>query len=250
MNQNTAKSMKYLLWMMGLCMLVPHAVFAVVKAMANAGKIIPIRAESITLFFACEWTPFWAVYLAHLRQQKMDNFSILPTGMFLLILLCFLPVCDRKCMTVLMLTLPLLPVMECLSFLKNWERAENALLRGMGENRKLLRVFFFWSVAVVCVIQSACTPYRVTAVNPLILLPIPAILVACGFRALAEKALTGGGAFALLVLMAGSVGLLISGPMAAYGQINLAIMLTGYGVFFLLQLVYHMDHWRRVKAVE
>ena len=43
--------------------------------------------ESYSKFFVCQWTPFCAAIIAYLRLQKRDNFSLLPSVVFGLIVL-------------------------------------------------------------------------------------------------------------------------------------------------------------------
>lgn len=250
MKWNVRKNLNYLLLMTAMCSLIPHAVLAIVQAKVHAETMIPARAENIILFFICEWTPFWAVFIAYLRQEKMDDASLLPMLGFAAVIASCVPVCEKKQIMVLVLTIPLLLTVECFAFLKRWDDSKNVLLKGIAANRSLQRAFFFWSVAIFAMIHIACAPFRVTVVNPLPFLPVAGILVAVGFRKLNNLPPTMGGIAGLVVLMTVSLILATSGPMAFYKQYFIAIILCGYGAFFLLQIIYHMDHWRNLNRIQ
>ena len=82
---------------------------------------------------------------------------------------------------------------------------------------------------------------------PLILIPVPGILLISAFRQLNDKPPRAGGILCLLAMVPVTVWLCSTGPMALYKLYFLLIMLGGYVMFFLLQLIYHADRFKKAK---
>jgi hypothetical protein len=141
-------------------------------------------------------------------------------------------------------TVGLLLAMESFALLKKLPK--KGFLGGIRANRKLLRAFFFWEIATLSIIHISCLGMQAIMV-PLILIPIPGILLISAFTQLNDKPPRAGGILCLLAMVPVTVWLCSTGPMALYKLYFLLIMLGGYVMFFLLQLIYHADWFKKTK---
>ncbi len=236
---------KYLLFLTGMCALIPHVMLHLIRLQAGSDVFAPVELEAYSLFFAREWVPFWAAYICYHRQQKFDDISFLPLLCTALILPTYLSCCDVKTVQAMALILPLLLLQESLGLLKKLETSEKQILAGLSRNRGMLRAFFFWTITVPCIAHICCAWIHATIV-PLIFLPVPALLLFGAHRQLKDQPPTRGGILGILVMLPVTWWLVTSGPMAGFADYHLAIWLCGYLVFLLFQEIYHMDRWGRV----
>ena len=121
---------------------------------------------------------------------------------------------------------------------------KKGFLSGIRANRKLLRAFFFWEIATLSIIHISCLGMQ-AIMMPLILIPVPGILLISAFTQLNDKPPRAGGILCLLAMVPVTVWLCTTGPMALYKLYFLLIMLGGYVMFFLLQLIYHADRFKK-----
>lgn len=248
--KNTARnSLKYLLWIVVLCGVIPHAALSIIQALSASEAFSPAELDSYKRFFTREWMPFWAAFLSYRGQQKTDDVSALYVLSTSAVIATFLPRCDRQTVMAMALVLPLTLFLEMFALLKKADASENVILAGLAADRGMLRTFFFWTVVIPCLAHISCA-WMQGIVVPLILLPVPAALLVGSWRQLKEQPPTLGGIVAVLLMLPITCVLAATGPMENFKLYHLMIFMAGYILFFLFQGVYHMDRWCRVRKVQ
>ena len=244
MKHHIRKNLHFIVYFTVSCILVPSLVLSLLQLEAVSKHFAPVEIMSYSRFFALEWTPFWAVYLAYRRQQKKGSFSPLPVLGYVLSAAIMMLQCDFLSFPILACNVGLLLTMESFALLKKLPK--KGFLSGIRANRKLLRAFFFWEIATLSIIHISCLGMQ-AIVMPLILIPVPGILLISAFRQLNDKPPRAGGILGILAMVPVTVWLCSIGPMALYKLYFLLIMLGGYVMFFLLQLIYHADRFKKTK---
>lgn len=250
MDWNIKKNTKFFLLLFVLCALIPHGMLSLLEMASTSDNWSPAEIESYSNFFVCQWTPFWAAHISYLRLQKKDNFSLLPAISFALILLTFLPRFQQTSVLTIALTIPLILAVELTALLKKTEFSKNKVLAGISADRRLIRVFFFWSVVFHCVAFISCEActWHITVVSPFLMFPIPGILLFDVFRHQKDQPPTVWGVIGMLAMVPLSLFLVTIGPMERFKVYHLMSLGIGYVSLFVMLIVYNMDHWRKPKA--
>lgn len=248
--KNTLRSdLKYLLWLVVLCGVIPHAALSIIQAQSGSEAFSPAELDSYRRFFTREWLPFWAAFIAYRGQQKTDRVSALYALCTGAVIATFLPRCDQQTVMAMALVLPLILFSELFTLLKKADASENSFLAGLAADRGMLRAFFFWAVVIPCLAHISCA-WMQGIVVPLILLPVPAALLMDACRQLKEEPPTLGGIMAILLMLPATYVLTTSGPMENFKLYHLMIFMAGYILFFLFQGIYYMDRWCKVRKVQ
>ncbi len=247
MEWNIKKNSKFLLSMIVLCGLIPHAMLFLLQIVSASDHWSPAEVENYSNFFVCQWLPFWLALIAYLRVQKMDDFSLIPPLCAAVIIITFLPRFDQRSVVTIALTIPLILAEELTGLLKKGESSKNKILAGISADRGVLRAFWFWSVFflfVVLISCRACTFER-TVVSPFQMLPIPGVLLFDVFRHQKLRSPTIWGMIGVLAVVPLSLFLVTIGPMAQFKLYHLMSLGIGYAMLFLLLIVYNIDQWKK-----
>lgn len=240
------KNRRYLLLLLGLCGVVPHAVLGLCQIEAIAASLSPAEIESYGNFFVCQWLPFCLALISYLRLQKRDTVSLLPAILGLGVILSFLPFFPRRSVMALTGVFPLMLMMELSALLKAGEASRNRFFAGIAANRGMLRAFLFWGIALPClaILAANASTWYIPVVSPFLTLPLPAILLADLFRQQNRSPLTLSGLLAMLLMVPASLFLVTIGPMARFQNYHLMGLGIGYGILFALLIIYNLDQWR------
>lgn len=237
----------YLWILLTLCAIIPHAVLILLGMDFISASFSPAEVEIYANFFVCQWLPFWLVFIAYLRLQKQDSFSPLPAICAGMILLSYLPRFHSPSVLALMLTVPLILLMELSAFLKTAEASANPFLRAIAADRGILRAFSFWSVLFPCMALLSCRActFPRTVVSPFLMLPIPGVLLFDVFRHQKAQPPTLWAVLTMLAMIPLSLYLVTIGPMAQFTLYHLMSLITGFVFVFLMLIVYNMDQWKK-----
>ena len=262
MERSIKKNRRYLLWMVILCALIPHAVLILLELEYATDPMGTATQETFAKFFVCQWAPFCAAIIAYLRLQNRDNFSLLPALCFGLIVPTLLYRFDQISATfmkngisennanAIVFVIPMMLTMECSALLKMLESSNHKVVSGIAADRGILRAFLFWSVGIPCLAILSCEAcaYYTRVILPWSLIPIPGILVYEVFRQQKNRLPTVWGAIGMLLMVPVSLILVTIGPMEMFKVYHFTIQLSGHLILALMLVVYNIDHWRKTKA--
>lgn len=237
---------KYLLMLCIFCLVIPHGVLCLLQMDSVAAAMSPVRRESDSNFFVCQWIPFWLTFLSYLRLQKTDTVSLLTAVWASVILLTYLPCFPQRSVMAMALTIPLILTGELSALLKKAEASRNKALAAIAADRSLLRAFCFWSLVFPCVIHISCKActFSNAVVSPFQMLPLPGILLFAVFRQQKEQPPAFWSILGMLALVPMSLFLVTFGPMAQFKGYHLMCLATGFALLFLMLIVYNFDRWK------
>lgn len=239
MDWNLKENRKCLLWLIVFCALVPHGILWLVQTGPAAAFLSPAEKESLANFFLSQWLPFWMVFLPYLRVQKKDTVSLLPTILGGLLIASYY---GRWEIRAIAMTMPLVLVMELSALLKRAEASKSRIPAALASDRGMLRAFFFWGIGYPCIALISCeaSTWYIPAVSPFLMLPVPAALLAEVFRYQKQQKLTLWGGIGMLAMVPVSLYLVTIGPMARFMAYHLMSLGAGFGIVFLLLIVYSL----------
>ena len=241
------RNIKYLLALLALCGVIPHVMLSLLQMASTSESWSPAEIESYSNFFVCQWIPFWLALIAYLRLQKMDNFSLILVVCAAVIILTYLPRFDHRSVMTIALTIPLMLAVELSGLLKEGESSKNKALAGIAASRGVLRAFYFWSLAFLCVVLISCKSctFERTIVSPFQMLPIPGVLLFDVFLNQKKQPPTIWSVVGMLVAISLSLFLATVGPMEQFKLYHLMSLGIGYVLLFLMLIVYNIDHWQK-----
>lgn len=247
LDRNIRNQGKYLLCQVVLCGLIPHGMLSLLQMASVSGKWSPAEIESYSNFFVCQWIPFWLVFLCYLRLQKKDRFSLMSVICAAVIILSFLPRFARRSVLTLVLTVFLIFAIELSALLKKGEGSGNRMIAGIAADRGILRAYWFWTLVFPCAVLISCEActFEMTVVSPFQMLPIPGILLFDVLRCQKNQPPTVWSVFGMLATVPLSLLLVTIGPMARFMVYHLMSMGVGYGILFLMLIVYNLDQWKK-----
>lgn len=232
---------KYLLSLLIFCLLIPHGLLSLVTMASASGEWAPAQIENWRITVVYEYVPILLVFFAYQRMQRMERFSLMPAVLSALILASYLPRYETRGVLVMAGILPMILLLEGFVVLKKLEGC-GKMLSGLAADYKMLRSFFLWSVctfAFVFLISEAINAYR-SILSPLYLIPLPGFLIFDAMRQQKKCPSTIWGMLALIPMMTVSLYLATLGPMEMYRLYHQMILLCGYVLFFLIQIVYYI----------
>lgn len=255
MDWSMKKNLNYLLLLLGLCCLIPHGILFLLGIPSVSNHLAPAQIEFYSDFFVFQWTPFWAAYIAYLRLQKKETFSLLPSVGFALILTTFLPGFQLKSVLVLGWMIPLMLVMESTALLKKLESSENRVLSGIAADRQLLRAFYFWSLGFLLLVYISCEAQTVglqagesLIISPFLMAPVSVMLTGVIFRCQKDRLPGLWTLLGMLAMIPVSLYLASGGPMEQYKRFHLGCLVNGYVLLFLMLILCGIGHWKRQKT--
>lgn len=241
--------LKSMLWMVGLCFLLPHTVLSWMEVCAGTVAQWPgVRVQAMWVLFIYGGIPFWSAVIALRHVQRGGRFSAALMGEIIAIVASFIPRMGWESLIIVACAVPLTFAMECFGILADYENAPNGLLAGAARNRGFLATACFWSLGIlflILMVMRATGGVSLNVAGTVMFLGFPALLYCRSTKHLENQSLSLGGWLGMIPMAL--VSLLLALPL---GWICFGITAGGVAFLGIMTGIELWDRNREAKQIE